>query len=82
MTRYNYQKFIDFLNIQIDVIVKITYSQMEDLLEKKLPKSAYKYQAYFSNSDSHVISAIWFELGYTQIELVLGEYLVLKKLKE
>ena len=82
MTRYNYQKFIDFLNIQIDVIVKITYSQMEDLLERKLPKSAYKYQAYFSNSDSHVISAIWLELGYTRIELVLGEYLVLKKLKE
>lgn len=82
MTRYNYQKFIDFLNIQIDVIVKITYSQMEDFLERKLPKSAYKYQAYFSNSDSHVISAIWLELGYTQIELVLGEYLVLKKRKK
>lgn len=81
MTRYNYQRFIDFLNIQSDVIIKITYSQLENLLEKKLPESAYKYQAYFSNSDSHVISAIWLDLGYTQIELVLGEYLVLKKLK-
>lgn len=82
MARYNHEKFIDFLNMQVDVVIKITYSQMEDILEKKLPKSAYKYQAYFSNSDSHVISAIWLELGYTQIELVLGEYLVLKKLKE
>lgn len=81
MTRYNHQKFIDFLNIQIDVIVKITYSQMEDILEKKLPKSAYKYQTYFSNSNSHVVSAIWLSLGYKQIELVLGEYLVLKKIK-
>ena len=81
MTRYNYQKFIDFLNIQSDVTIKITYSQLENLLEKKLPKSAYKYQAYFSNSYSHVISAIWLNLGYIQIELVLGEYLVLKKLK-
>lgn len=81
MARYNHEKFIDFLNMQVDVVIKITYSQMEDILEKKLPKSAYKYQAYFSNSASHVISAVWLELGYTQIELVLGEYLVLKKIK-
>ena len=57
MARYNYQKFIDFLNTQSDVVIKITYSEMENLLERKLPKSAYKYQAYFSNSYSHVISA-------------------------
>lgn len=81
MSKYNYQRLIDFLNNQVDVIVKITYSQIENLLEKKLPELAYKYQAYFSNSNSHVISAIWLGLGYTQIELVLGEYLVLKKLK-
>lgn len=81
MSKYNYKRLIEFLNNQVDVLVKITYSQLEDLLEKELPKSAYKYQTYFSNSASHVISAIWLELGYTQIELVLGEYLVLKKLK-
>lgn len=81
MAKYNYQRLISFLNNQTDVNVKITYIQMEELLERKLPKSAYKYQAYFSNSDSHVISAIWLNLGYVQIELILGEYLVLKKLK-
>lgn len=81
MPKYNYKRLIEFLNDQVDVLVKITYSQMEELLGKELPKSAYKYQAYFSNSDSHVISAIWLELGYIQIELILGEYLVLKKLK-
>lgn len=81
MSKYNYKRLIEFLNNQVDVIVKITYPQLEDLLGKELPKSAYKYQTYFSNSNSHVISAIWLDLGYIQIELILGEYLVLKKLK-
>lgn len=43
MSKYNYKRLIEFLNNQVDVLVKITYSQLEDLLEKELPKSAYKY---------------------------------------
>lgn len=54
---------------------------MEELLGRKLPKSAYDYQSYFSNSYSHLISAIWLELGYKQVKLILGEYLILEKLK-
>lgn len=81
MSKYNYQNLIEFLNNQVDVFVKITYSQMEELLEKKLPSSAYKYQAYFSNDKTHHISRVWLELGYKKIELALGEYLILKKTK-
>lgn len=81
MSKYNYQNLIDFLNNQIDVNIKITYIQMEKLLEKELPKPAYKFQAYFANNKTHCIPRIWLELGYKKIELVLGEYLVLKKIK-
>ncbi|MGL5625125.1 DUF7662 domain-containing protein [Cetobacterium sp.] len=82
MKKYNYQRLINFLNNQTDVNVRITYAQMEELLERELPKSAYKFQAYFANDKTHHIPRIWLELGYKKIELVLGEYLVLKKLKK
>lgn len=32
MSKYNYQRLIDFLNNQTDVNVKITYTQIEELL--------------------------------------------------
>lgn len=54
---------------------------MEKLLGRKLPKSAYEYRAYLSNSYSQPIPPIWLNLGYKQIKLVLGEYLILEKLK-
>ena len=54
---------------------------MEELLERKLPKSAYEYQAYLSNSYSQPIPPIWLDLGYKQTKLVLGEYLILEKIK-
>lgn len=82
MSKYNYQNLIDFLNNQVDVNIKITCSQMEKLLERELPKSAYKFQAYFANDKTHHIPRVWLELGYKKIELVLGEYLVLKKIKQ
>lgn len=37
MPKYNYKRLIEFLNDQVDVLVKITYSQMENLLGKELP---------------------------------------------
>ncbi|MGL5349572.1 MAG: DUF7662 domain-containing protein [Cetobacterium sp.] len=55
---------VEFLKNQEENKIEITYAQMEELLGRKLPKSAYDYQAYFSNSYSHLISAIWLELGY------------------
>lgn len=81
MEKYNYKNLKDFLDNQKDIYIKITYIQLEEILEKELPISAYKYEAYFSNSMSHKISSIWIEKEYKKIELVLGEYLVLKKVE-
>ncbi|MGL4652455.1 DUF7662 domain-containing protein [Cetobacterium sp.] len=63
---------VEFLKNQEENKIEITYAQMEELLGRKFPKLAYAYQAYFSNSYSHLISDIWLKLGYKQVKLVLG----------
>ena len=75
------KKLIEFLKNQEKEKIEITYAKMEELLERKLPKSAYEYQAYLSNSYSQPIPPIWLDLGYKQTKLVLGEYLILEKIK-
>ncbi|WP_418963851.1 DUF7662 domain-containing protein [Cetobacterium sp.] len=78
---YKKRRLVEFLKNQEKERVEITYAQMEKLLGRKLPKSAYEYRAYLSNSYSQPIPPIWLNLGYKQIKLVLGEYLILEKLK-
>ena len=78
---YNKKRLIEFLKNQEKESIEITYAQMEELLGRKLPKSAYEYQAYLSNTYSQPIPPIWLDLGYKQVKLVLGEYLILEKLK-
>ncbi|MEG1793099.1 MAG: hypothetical protein RR294_05815 [Bacilli bacterium] len=78
---YNKKRLIEFLKNQEKESIEITYAQMEELLGRKLPKSAYEYQPYLSNTYSQPIPPIWLNLGYKQVKLVLGEYLILEKLK-
>lgn len=78
---YKKTRLTEFLKNQEKDRVEMTYDQIEELLGRKLPKSAYKYQPYLSNTYSQPIPPIWLNLGYKQVKLVLGEYLILEKLK-
>lgn len=75
-----YFEFYDFLEKNTNKKLILTYEDIENIVNQKLPKSAYKYKAYFSNGFSHPISRIWLELGYMQTKLELGKYLILEKL--
>lgn len=75
-----YIKFYEFLEKNEEEVLTLTYEELENIIGRKLPKSAYKYDTYFSNSPSHTMSRIWLELGYGQTKLELGKYLVLEKL--
>ncbi|WP_270428066.1 hypothetical protein [Fusobacterium mortiferum] len=76
-----YIEFYRFLKNNTKEKLELTYEDIEKIINHKLPNSAYKYQAYFSNSLSHPISRIWLELGYIQTKLELGKYLILEKLE-
>ncbi|MGL5411260.1 DUF7662 domain-containing protein [Cetobacterium sp.] len=78
---YKKRKLIEFLRNQEKDRIEITYTQIEELLGRKLPKSAYEHKPYLSNTYSQPIPPIWLNLGYKQVKLVLGEYLILEKLK-
>lgn len=75
-----YMDFYNFLKGNPNKKIELTYDEIEKIINMKLPKSAYMYQAYFSNTLSHPISKIWLELGYIQTKLELGKFLVLEKI--
>lgn len=75
-----YIEFYRFLENNTKEKLELAYEDIEKIINHKLPNSAYKYQAYFSNSLSHPISRIWLELGYIQTKLELGKYLILEKI--
>ena len=75
-----YIELYRFLENNTKEKLELTYEDIEKIINHKLPNSAYKYQAYFSNSLSHPISRIWLELGYIQTKLELGKYLILEKI--
>lgn len=53
-----YIEFYRFLENNTKKKLELTYEDIEKIINHKLPTSAYKYQAYFSNSLSHPISRI------------------------
>lgn len=61
-------------------IVKLSYAEIEKILCDKLPETASKNKAWWSNNDrSHVQSAAWSDVGYLVNEIQLGEYIVFVK---
>ena len=72
-----YQKFGSYLEKLNGKPVYITFEEIEKILGEKLPDSAYQYDAWWSNSDSHplmkiVLSKNWksknLDLNLKQIE--------------
>lgn len=45
-------------------VVKMSFKEVEGILGERLPESAYKYQAFWSNSESHPIAFGWMDAGY------------------
>ena len=52
-------------------IVKMTFKEIERILGDNLPASAYKYAAYWSNSESHALAFGWLDAGYISQKLSL-----------
>lgn len=59
-----YSKLFYFLrSSQIDCI-DLTMDEIEEILEFKLPASAYNHRAWWSNSKSHSQSSAWLDVGF------------------
>lgn len=53
-----------FLKNSNKTIVKLTFSEIENLIEDTLPNSAYRYPAWWSNNEDHSEAISWLDAGY------------------
>ena len=51
-------------NSQLDEII-LTFAQIEDIVEKKLPKSAFEHKSAWWGNDRNHTQCVWLDVGYT-----------------
>lgn len=59
-----YYKLEEFFKSCNDDIIELSFSKIEKILGFKLPNSAFKHNAFWSNTDSHSIAFSWQNAGY------------------
>ena len=60
--------------------VKMTFSEIEKIIGRELPATAYKKREWWSNNDrTHTQSAAWSDVGYKTCDIILGESVSFKK---
>lgn len=78
MTKY--EPLTTYLNLHKKERIKLTYSEIEEILGFKLPVSARKDKRWWNNNDcSHSQSKSWGEAGYKTTDVILGESVVFVK---
>lgn len=71
---YKYKNLMGyFSNLHVDFI-KLTFNEIENIIDFKLPDSAYKYSAYWHKSETHTICQSWTKNGWKMIGVKLGQY--------
>lgn len=79
MTKY--EPLTTYLNLCKKTSIKLTYSEIEEILGFELPLSARKYKEWWGNGRSHPNSQskAWEEAGYKTTDVILGESVVFEK---
>ena len=78
MTKY--EPITTYLNLSKKQRVKLTYSEIEEILGFDLPPSARNHKPWWNNNDkSHSHSKAWGEAGYKTTDILLGESVIFEK---
>ena len=63
--------------------ITLTFSKIEELIGQRLCTSAYKYQAYWSPSKTHILPNTIVECGYKIIDLNMNQECIrIRRFKE
>ena len=63
--------------------VKLSYAEIENILEFKLPDSAATHRAFWANTTSHSIALSWLSVNYSVVEANLeNKYIVFEKIRD
>ena len=78
-----YRFLSDYLHQSNSPRVKLSYSEIEDILMFKLPDSAATHRAFWANTTSHSIALSWLSVNYSVVEVNLEEkYIVFEKKRD
>ena len=73
-----YDPLFRYFSTCTDKQISLNYTQIEDILSDKLPKSSYTYNAWWGNN-SHAHSKSWIDAGYKVEEVILGNKILFVK---
>lgn len=70
-----YFPLYQFLSMQQEKEIVISYEEIEKIICSKLPQSAYRHQAWWGNtrSGTYIQSAAWLEAGYRVMDIQFGK---------
>lgn len=78
-----YRYLSDYLHKAEGEIIRLTFDEIEQILNDKLPSSAYQHRAFWANTESHSIAISWMSVGYQTVEVDLANrYVVFEKRRE
>ena len=78
-----YRFLSDYLYQSNSPRVKLSYSEIEEILNFKLPDSAATHRAFWANTTSHSIALSWLSVNYSVVEANLDEkYIVFEKKRD
>ena len=71
-----YRFLSDYLHNSAGEAVRLTFNEIENILNDKLPSSAYQHRAFWANTESHSIAMSWMSVGYRTVEVDLANQFV------
>ncbi|WP_029201431.1 DUF7662 domain-containing protein [Oribacterium sp. NK2B42] len=66
----DYDALCNYLSQRKGQRIEMSFSEIEEIIGDKLPKSAYEYQAWWSNSTlRHTHSRAWLNAGFKTVDV-------------
>ena len=76
-----YQKLEEYLQKNSKIEIRMTLSEIQEILGFPLDPSAYKYREFWANCTASTKAYSWMDAGYEIIELDLKNEIILFKQK-
>ena len=74
-----YRYLADYLLKSGKERVTLTFREIENILQTKLPPSAYEHRAFWANSTTHSIAISWMNVGFEVVDVTMGKQVVFEK---
>ncbi len=81
MKEYKYEPLKQFFLITDKNKIKLTYEEIEEIINNELPSYAYKYSTFWSNGGQYHDYA-WLDAGWRVKKVILSEHIIFEKVKD